>query len=140
MAANQTPVFRLNQWISEDPVLREDFNADNRKLENALNSLTNNLKFAGNAYLETGSYVGNGGGKVSLTLSARPLAVMVLGYESLIIPGQPGSGSIFHTANTTPVSFSWSGNTVTWNTPNGEAWCNGKGRTYQYFALRQATA
>ena len=84
--------------------------------------------------------MGNGGGKVSLTLSARPLAVMVLGYESLIIPGQPGSGSIFHTANTTPVSFSWSGNTVTWNTPNGEAWCNGKGRTYQYFALRQATA
>lgn len=33
----QTTNFQLNQWGPEDPVRREDFNADNLKLDTALN-------------------------------------------------------------------------------------------------------
>lgn len=44
MATNQTEHFQLNQWVPEDAVLREDFNADNQKLDRALNTLQTSLK------------------------------------------------------------------------------------------------
>lgn len=39
MSTNQTANYHLNQWAPEDPVLREEFNADNRKLDGALAEL-----------------------------------------------------------------------------------------------------
>ena len=135
MAANHTPFYQLNQWQPEDPVLREDFNADNAKLDQALDSLNRQLHCAGNAQVEYSTYTGNGGSTLSLTFHQRPLMVLVMGGESLLIPGQPSSGAIFHTANTAPVQFSWSGNTVSWNTTNADACANVRGRTYHYFAL-----
>ena len=44
MATNQTEHFQLNQWVPEDAVLREDFNTDNQKLDQALNTLQTGLK------------------------------------------------------------------------------------------------
>ena len=38
MASNHTAAFGLNQWAATDPVLREDFNADNQKIEEALSA------------------------------------------------------------------------------------------------------
>ena len=40
MATNHTTNYELNQWLSTDQVLRTDFNADNVKLDTALNSLS----------------------------------------------------------------------------------------------------
>ena len=39
MASNQTSFYQLNQWEPEDKVLREEFNADNSRLDGALHSL-----------------------------------------------------------------------------------------------------
>ena len=39
MASNQTANYGLNQWEATDKVMREDFNADNRKIEEALAKL-----------------------------------------------------------------------------------------------------
>ena len=36
MASSYTEHFQLNQWAAEDPVLREDFNADNAKLDKVI--------------------------------------------------------------------------------------------------------
>ena len=36
MASNYTPNLNLCQWAAEDAVLREEFNADNRKIDAAL--------------------------------------------------------------------------------------------------------
>ena len=135
MAANHTPVFRLNQWQADDPVLREDFNTDNQTLENALNSLTNNMRFAGNAQVEYSSYTGSGGSKVSLTFDKRPLMVLVMGFDTLLIPGQPSSGHLFYSGSASPSQFQWKDNTVSWNTPTPNTWNNEQGRTYHYFAL-----
>ena len=38
MASNHTAHFGLNQWAATDPVLREDFNEDNQKIEEALSA------------------------------------------------------------------------------------------------------
>lgn len=39
MASNYTEKYHLSQWAASDPVLREDFNADNAKIEAALAGL-----------------------------------------------------------------------------------------------------
>lgn len=43
MATDHTTRHNLNQWIAADPVLREDFNADNAKIEAALIELRNTV-------------------------------------------------------------------------------------------------
>ena len=54
MASNQTSHLGLNQWSAEDQVLRTEFNADNRKIDEAVALL-------GNCRIAQGSYVGTGG-------------------------------------------------------------------------------
>ena len=39
MASNQTSNYGLNQWEAEDRVIREEFNADNTKVDAALAGL-----------------------------------------------------------------------------------------------------
>lgn len=41
MANSQTEHYGLNQWAAEDPVLREEFNHDNAKIDALLTSLSN---------------------------------------------------------------------------------------------------
>ena len=53
MASNQTSHLGLNQWSAEDQVLRTEFNADNRKIDEAVALL-------GNCRIVQGSYVGTG--------------------------------------------------------------------------------
>lgn len=38
MSSNKTTYLQLNQWLPSDPVLRTDFNADNSRLDAAVNS------------------------------------------------------------------------------------------------------
>ena len=69
-SSKHTTQYQLNQWQAGDPVLREDFNSDNLKLENALAALATALATkAGNDQLSAaeqtipkvsaGSYVGD---------------------------------------------------------------------------------
>ena len=39
MASGQTKTYGINQWQPEDKVLREEFNGDNEKMEQALTGL-----------------------------------------------------------------------------------------------------
>lgn len=43
-STNKTSNFKLNQWVLSDPVLMEDFNADNQKIETALFESANTLE------------------------------------------------------------------------------------------------
>lgn len=54
-SANKTENYKLNQWVGTDPVLMEDFNADNAKIDAALSALK-----SGALKMVLGSYVGNG--------------------------------------------------------------------------------
>ena len=70
MASGQTEKYGLNQWEPGDQVLREEFNADNRKLEAAI---------ATKLEAVTGSYAGNASssGSQEIVLGFRPKFVMV---------------------------------------------------------------
>ncbi len=43
-STNKTENFSLNQWVPEDPVLREDFNQDNRLVDKALAGLSRRME------------------------------------------------------------------------------------------------
>lgn len=105
MSTNQTTNYELNQWLSTDQVLRTDFNADNAKLDAALQALTDTtagkadagelsalsatvvgqaaqIAQKGNCRIVYGTYTGNGGyGSSSpntLTFDAKPIFVYVV--------------------------------------------------------------
>ena len=65
MASSYTEHFQLNQWATEDPVLREDFNADNAKLDKAIPRIV------------TGTYTGDGTADRTIYLGFRPKAVLL---------------------------------------------------------------
>lgn len=69
MASSYTEHFQLNQWAAEDPVLREDFNADNAKLDKVIPRIV------------TGTYTGDGTADRTIYLGFRPKAV-ILAHES----------------------------------------------------------
>ena len=91
----KTENYQLNQWDATDRVLREDFNADNRKIEEALNIIT-----AQALQLYVGSYIGNGQSTRTIDLGTFPQAVylcersgQILGsgryYGGLALPEHP---------------------------------------------------
>ena len=69
-ATNRTPHYQLNQWEGSDPVLREDFNADNLKIDEVLQTKTG---------LHLGSYTGTATteGSQHIELGFRPKFVFV---------------------------------------------------------------
>lgn len=160
MASQHTQTYDLNQWQATDPVIREDFNADNRKVDAALLSLARqlNLKASGEEVtalttqlatlpkLEMGRYNGNGkaGSAFANTLhfSGEPAVVFIAASRSnaihpcvTFIHGQStASGMSDH-----GMTLSWSGNDVTWyangDNPVGAEQLNATYTTYYYAAL-----
>ena len=90
MASNQTVNFGLNQWSAEDKVLREEFNADNAKIDAAFKAMENTMS-AGLAAAQkapccvTGSYAGGANSsKTTVNLGFRPgFLVIIRGAEPI---------------------------------------------------------
>ena len=79
MATNHTPNFGLCQWEATDAVLREDFNADNLALEEAL------LNAHKGPSCVIGSYVGGTDpDKVTVELGFRPSFLVILADYSKV--------------------------------------------------------
>lgn len=71
MATNQTPNFGLSLWEPDDPVLREEFNANHAAIDAALAS-------CGNCCIATGSYIGTG------TVGSASPCQLQLGFKPLV--------------------------------------------------------
>ena len=68
-STNYTELLGLCQWEAQDPVLREDFNADNRKIEAAIQR---------NRPV-TGTYTGSGiNNSQEISLGFRPAVVIIM--------------------------------------------------------------
>ena len=88
MSTNYTEHYNLCQWEPADKVLREDFNADNAKLDAALAAQQTAIEKAqadvDAAYrpafppVVTGCYSGSGAASATIRLGFRPRAVLVL--------------------------------------------------------------
>lgn len=65
MASGRTERFQLSQWQAGDPVLREEFNEDNARLDQVIPRLV------------MGTYTGNGAAQRTIELGFRPKAVLL---------------------------------------------------------------
>ena len=143
----QTANYGLNQWAAGDRIMREDFNADNTKVDQALGALAATVAGCGNCNVVYGSYVGTGtyqsANPCTLTFDGKPLLVVIFanvkGFDQLFM--MQGSGFSFSNQNysSSTVYVTWSGNSVSWYN-NGSINCqmNKSDVTYYYVALLTA--
>lgn len=140
----QTPNYKLNQWAAEDRILREEFNRDNQRVDDALTALA-----AGQTRFEAGSYTGSGSKSRSLTFSFQPKLVVIVAdnvfsmYSGVVLlQGQTASSGMgIYNANSDHYmqwSLTWSGNSVSWTSDahyGNDAALNVQDRTYRYLAI-----
>lgn len=146
---NQTTNYQLSQWDGEDRILREDFNADNVKIDAALKAeaaaraaLAAQVAKLGNCQIWTTTYRGTGtcgpASPTSLTFPKKPLlAVIDNGSgEMAIMMSRNGWFASPNGLNT----LSWSGRTASWYTNDGQAYIqlNDQTVTYRVVALLAA--
>lgn len=95
-SSNQTSRYQLCQWAEDDPVLREDFNADNLKTEAAIVSALHAVEYNKPVIGQyTGTYTGSNSKAQSISLGFQPRMVFVMnrggggetyaGYSSLAV-------------------------------------------------------
>ena len=141
MASNYTEHYGLCQWEATDQVLREEFNEDNRKVDEALSNMASAL-----SKIVTGSYVGNGAGTRTISLGFTPKAVYVCHesgqtfncngnycYGGLALNGKPVKSE----PGASVVKIVSSGFEVHYDIANtkGRLMSNAEGYTFYYAAL-----
>lgn len=131
MASNQTANFGLNQWAAEDSVLREEFNADNAKIDAALAAL-------GRELIYTGSYVGDGTSKRTIQLPITPKFIILMGrvLQSGMIGIFTQDTHMYVTKDSVGMSADYapllSGSQLI---IQNEEWCNHNGQSVHYIAV-----
>ena len=137
----QTTHFQLNQWAASDRIQREDFNADNAKIETALADLdqrTEALETAGfgNCRLYCAAYAGDGKTSRTFTFPKPPKLVLLYGgvYVCLASAGSTVSGCHAVNGAGKEGTAAWSGSSVTLAFPGAHYLCNSQGLTYQLAA------
>ncbi|MGN1001840.1 MAG: hypothetical protein ACI4PC_03640 [Oscillospiraceae bacterium] len=151
-STNKTANYGLNQWVKTDPVLMEDFNADNGAIDAALKALADGgLKMKVGSYVGTGKCAYNGstlsGTPPTLTPGFRPDFVVVcyggyLGFffrvSSTGIVVNLNSSSLYNSviAEWTDTSVRWYHNNSYTDT-DGKLSLNYEGNTYSYAVFGQ---
>ena len=79
---NYTENYQLNQWDAGDRVLREDFNADNAKIDAALKAANDTA--AGKCRIVTGTYQGDQTDGRMIWLGFTPKLVIVICNNNFI--------------------------------------------------------
>ena len=126
-STNKTDNYALNQWVGTDPVLMEDFNADNAKIDAALAALK-----AGELKMAVGSYKGSGSHGTanpnSLSFDFAPSLVII--RKTYRIPLNPTSVGLVlirpmssvasemysggDSSNTREINIAWGEKSVSW--------------------------
>lgn len=156
----QTTNYQLSQWDEKDRILREDFNADNAKTEQALaeqaeaqSQMAAVLAKYGNCKIVYGSYIGTGtcgsGNPNKLTFDHKPLLVFVQGrnnssetadyYLRLVRESVWSIGTIDNYCWSQKVT--WGDTSVEWygaSSTVGTSQFNEKSTVYYYVALLAA--
>ena len=113
-----TTNYDLNQWDADDRVTREDFNADNAKIDAALAVVA--AAAAGKLHIETWTYTGDGAYGEShfmhYRFTKRPALIVVIGDDSFHIGDDRYLYAAVRDANTAAfirrMDLYWSGTTA----------------------------
>ena len=150
----ETGNYQLNQWESTDRILREDFNADNAKVDQALAAqkgelaaLTAAVALCGNCKIAFGQYVGTGtygaNNPCTITFPGKPAVVFVqttdrnsTNNDRLIFIRNSNWGFVF-SGNIDSNNFvTWRENSLSWyNSTSAILQSNREGVTYSYAGI-----
>ena len=135
MATNYTTNYDLCQWEPTDAVQRVEFNADNAKVDAALNSLAQSR----NCMVWTGSYTGNDADTKTLTFPHQPYFVLIMGtyVQALLMPQATHMQPRLSNGSMSPLVATWGEKTVTFgpHDTNPAYGCNVSGNVYAVLAL-----
>jgi len=141
-----TTNYNLSQWDAGDRILRDDFNADNAKIDAELaaaaGSIANLASVKGNCRIETFTYVGKGTSDTDsptvVRFSAMPTLYFILGPSFLAGVGGASNANVHYNyrgaANVT-TNTAWSGNTLRITGTSEYTQCSCKDLTYFVVAL-----
>lgn len=162
MPSNHTDKYHLSQWEKSDKVLMEDFNRDNRNIENALaakaeqsavDELSNTVaatlpeipKVALGTYQGTGTYGADKPTVVTFPFQPKLAVVMAGGIYAVFLQGvtsaQMRNGNVFgsYTVKWEGATMSWYITSATWGSANyglsAGLQMNGNNGTYTYFII-----
>jgi len=119
-----TTNYNLSQWDAGDRILRDDFNADNARIDAALAASANTIASLdaakGNCSVEVFTYTGTGTyGEANPTIihfRAVPKLYFIVGPMILVSPGGAERANIVLTTSTGPAvtttNTTWDGSTV----------------------------
>lgn len=141
----QTTKYQLNQWAGEDRILREDFNADNAKTEQALAAQADTLAEhtaalagCGNCKIVYQTYTGTGvygsDNPNTLKFDAEPLLVLVMNNEGGLMFFHRGSRESRVPGSTYYCTATWGGTTLSWYSGVQSPQFNNKDTVYHVFA------
>jgi len=148
-SSNKTQNLGLNFWAATDPVLRDDFNADNQRLDTALGTV---MALPG-LYYATGSWVGDGKtvgpgmekAELSLTFDFEPLVIFIDLLDSpqskyrtiLFRPCTKAQCTPSSSADTAYINLTWTPTGVSWygNMSQSLYNYNANSTTYVYGAI-----
>ena len=133
----QTTKFHLNQWSPEDYVRRTDFNADNAKIDAALNQ-------KGNCRIVTGSYTGTGNYNSatpnSLTFEKAPLLLVIFSNAYFFAAHGNARGQAVAGNGGWTLPLTWTERSVSWfSRDSANEQLNDKDVVYSYIAFLSAT-
>ena len=136
-----TPNYALSQWDEQDRILREDFNANNAKVEQALTEHAEILAVVsklGNCQLYYETYVGNGELSMSRTFPNKPLIIFINqadgSHSHRFVQGCTASVCSCGNSSFYP-TLTWDGNTVSWTSVRASESMNYNNYTYYLVAL-----
>ena len=148
MASSQTEHMQLNQWAAEDPVLREEFNKDNAKVDGALNLLETGLLEKGNCSIFMGEYTGTGKAGAEypnqLTFPFVPLVVVIIrkdgmyaSHQAIALHGQEHFCDFNCGSSDSSNTCTWKGCVLSWYSAsiNSYIQLNGENDVYQYVGI-----
>ena len=127
---NYTENYQLNQWDASDYVRREDFNEDNRKIEEAIKALDNKR-----LRVVPGSYTGDGSTSQFISLGQQP-QMLIVTYN-----GRTSQGNIMYGGIVYPdmpsecIVLNETGFTAYGGTANNSYRANLVNSVYRYIAL-----
>lgn len=139
----ETGNFQLNQWEMSDRIQMEDFNADNRKIDEALEGNRRTLaehteaivlanSSHGNCEIWHGSYVGTATA-ASITFPFAPAFVCIYGarFMAFFVRGVDQYRYLaLNSPNESSASWSEDGKTLTLPSSHSDGHMNSKGDTY----------
>jgi hypothetical protein len=133
----KTEHYQLNLWDAEDAILREDFNADNEKIEAALADIA-----AGGVKIANGHYTGDGASAVHLNVGFNPKLLIICGpdpdYRMMYLEGMTSVYTYVKRGATTAYSYAVTveDGTVSWGTNSERSYfLNADGTKYFWFAV-----